>query len=71
MAVDVARILAEIDSGRTPAELESQTLEFKQDKRLPEDTERLIVEAAGASRTARAGRSCSASPIEGQARSRS
>jgi ATP-dependent DNA helicase RecG len=46
VAVDVARILAEIDSGRTPAELESQTLEFKQDKRLPEDTERLIVEAA-------------------------
>ncbi len=46
MAVDVARILAEIDSGRTPAELESQTLEFKQDKRLPEDTERLIVEVA-------------------------
>lgn len=46
MAVDVARILAELDSGRTPAELESQTLEFKQDKRLPEDTERLIVEAA-------------------------
>ena len=46
VAVDVARILAELDSGRTPAELESQTLEFKQDKRLPEDTERLIVEAA-------------------------
>ncbi len=46
MAVDIARILAEIDSGRTSAELESQTLEFKQDKRLPEETERDIAEAA-------------------------
>ncbi len=46
MAVDVARILAELDSRRTPAELESQTLEFKQDKRLPEETERDIAEAA-------------------------
>lgn len=46
MAVDVARILAELDKGGNPAELESQTLEFKQDKRLPADTERLIVEAA-------------------------
>ncbi len=46
VAVDVARILAELDRGRTPAELESQTLEFKQDKRLPEETERDIAEAA-------------------------
>jgi ATP-dependent DNA helicase RecG len=46
VAIDIARILTELDNGRTAAELESQTLEFKQDKRLPEDTERDIAEAA-------------------------
>ena len=46
MAIDIARVLTELDSGRTAAGLESQTLEFKQDKRSPEDTERDIAEAA-------------------------
>lgn len=46
VAIDIARLLAELDNGRSAAELEGQTLEFKQDKRLVEDTERDIAEAA-------------------------
>lgn len=46
MAIDIARLLVELDNGRSAAELEGQTLEFKQDKRLVEDTERDIAEAA-------------------------
>lgn len=46
VAIDIARLLAELDNGRSAAELEGQTLEFKQDKRLAEDTERDIAEAA-------------------------
>lgn len=46
MAIDIARILTELDNGRTAAELEDQTLEFKQERRVSEDTERDIAEAA-------------------------
>ena len=46
VATDIARILIELDGGRAAADLENQTLEVKQDKRVPEDTERDIAEAA-------------------------
>jgi len=44
--LDLADSLSAIESGRRAGELESQTLEFKQDKARPEDTERDIAEAA-------------------------
>jgi len=44
--LDLAATLWAIESGRRAGELESQTLEFKQDKARSEDTERDIAEAA-------------------------
>ena len=46
MTPDISRVLSEIESGRRAAELEGQTLEFKQEKAVPEDTERDLAEAA-------------------------
>ena len=44
--LDLAAALLAIESGRRPADLEGETLEFKQDKARPEETERDLAEAA-------------------------